>query len=126
LIEEEGFVDFTQQEAIDSLQQFVISLRKTISTSPEGQINVDRVMDMRQQEKSFREIRQVIVESEGFREDLEKANEIWAAGALSNGVPYVPLTLESFVSFDGHPTTLEEYYKKLEEYFPGAMDEDLS
>lgn len=126
LVKMEGSIDIAQQEAIDSLEQFVTSLRKTISTSAEGRISVARVMDMRQQGKSFREIRQVIVESEGFREDLEKANEIWAAGALSNGVPYVPLTLESFVSFDGHPTTLEEYYKKLEEYFPGAMDEDLS
>ncbi|MBX9786396.1 MAG: hypothetical protein K2Y08_03550 [Alphaproteobacteria bacterium] len=126
LVEMEGCVDETQREAIDSLEQFVTSLRKTIPTSAEGCISVAHVKSMQQQGKSFREIRQAIVESEGFNEDLQQLNEIRAAMPSPYRIPYVPLTLEKFVPFDGHPTTLEEYYEKLEEYFPSTMDEYLS
>ncbi|MDZ4323121.1 MAG: hypothetical protein U1A05_03440, partial [Alphaproteobacteria bacterium] len=119
LVEGEGFVDYTQREAIDSLQRFVTSLRETIPTSAEGLISIAYVENMQQQGRSFREIRQAIVESEGFHEDLQQLNEIWGARAFS-------LTLENSIAFGGHPTTLEEFYEKLEEYFPKAMDDYLS
>lgn len=124
IIEAEGLVDAIQGQAIEKLKELVEVLR--IHTPAQERINVDRIVHMQSQGKTFGEIRQVIVESEGLCKDLEKLNEIRHENAISEKCEHIPLTFENFISSDGHPTTLEEFYQKLEEYFPKAMEEFLT
>lgn len=104
-----GFPEWLQFEKLVSF------VRQEIINPAGEPISVGDVFDvfpLRLQGKNFKEITKNIFESDGFIQETQKI--------------YQQSGMEKAASFEGHPTTLEEFYQKLEEYFPKAMDEYLT